>query len=941
MLRIGDIFLESWRKPDSGLRRWAKAGIFVCVGLAGCTATDRPFNSFAALSISGRVSSGQQPISNAAVQLYAVGTTGDGSAATALLSSPLSTDASGKFQISQTSGCPSATAQLYVTASGGDPGLQSGTNNAQSMLMALAGTCGSPASFVVLNETTTIASVYAMAPFMTSFDHIGTGSGDAQNLAQAVSYANQLVNFSTGSAPGPALQQGQIAPLQKLSSLANILASCVNTAGGVTGDGSPCGTLFSDTSDGTPLTNTVDATLKIAQNPTRNVQALYLLGTSSSLFEPALTSVPTDWTLTIASSVPAPTFSLPPGTYAGPQSIVVSDSDPSAAIYYTTDGSTPSASSNPYTGAIALTLSSTLQAVAIAGGLSSALAIGVYTISSPVIAAVTVTPSSVTLGASQTQAFTATVAGSGGSGVAAGGPTTAVTWSLSPAVGTISAQGVYTAPATISTPQTVVVTATSTADPTKMASSTVLLSAGVATNATYYMSPLGRDSNSGTSSSSPWLTPNHAGLNCGDTIIAAAGGYPAITITTNPTCSGHGAVDLRCATFAACTINQNTPNEAGMLIQASNWEIFGWQVSVTGAAYTGCFGIQPAGNANLHDIYFINNVASGCQGGGFVASDNGKASVDYLAWVGDIAYNAAQGNAYCFSGFSILHPAMTDTQPGTHLYMAQDFAWHNLEPARCAGVNSTDGEGFILDTFSGTATIPPYTQQAVIEDVIAIYNGAYGIFEGGSGNSSAPVYIEHSTAYGNFINTNQNQSNCGQIASVGFPTSSAANINRYTQVSEDLAVPSGTTEPGCGSHPAYAYYFGNVDATDQVYNTAGYSSSSYNIGSTPNITGFTAGPNNVFGQNPGFPNPAEPAAPSCSGTASVIDCMAPLIANFTPTNPALAAFGYQPPSAAMVTDPLFPQWLCNVYLGPIPTGCATGSSTSSSTSLSAQKRSSH
>jgi hypothetical protein len=75
---------------------------------------------------------------------------------------------------------------------------------------------------------------------------------------------------------------------------------------------------------------------------------------------------------------------------------------------------------------------------------------------------VSVSPTAnVTLGQGQTQQFTATVTGSAN---------TAVAWSLSPPVGSISGTGQYTAPATITGTQVVVATATSAADSTKSAS---------------------------------------------------------------------------------------------------------------------------------------------------------------------------------------------------------------------------------------------------------------------------------------------------------------------------------------------------------------------------------------------------------------------------------------------------------------------------------------
>lgn len=79
---------------------------------------------------------------------------------------------------------------------------------------------------------------------------------------------------------------------------------------------------------------------------------------------------------------------------------------------------------------------------------------------------VNLNPTSTTLVASQTTQFTATVTGTSN---------TAVTWSLNPAIGTLSASGLYAAPASIASPQTVTVLATSVADPTKSASATVML----------------------------------------------------------------------------------------------------------------------------------------------------------------------------------------------------------------------------------------------------------------------------------------------------------------------------------------------------------------------------------------------------------------------------------------------------------------------------------
>jgi hypothetical protein len=77
-----------------------------------------------------------------------------------------------------------------------------------------------------------------------------------------------------------------------------------------------------------------------------------------------------------------------------------------------------------------------------------------------------VSPTTATLRANQFQQFTASVTGNSN---------TAVTWSLTPQVGTLTTNGLYTAPASISTAQTVTVTTTSQADPSQSSSAIVTL----------------------------------------------------------------------------------------------------------------------------------------------------------------------------------------------------------------------------------------------------------------------------------------------------------------------------------------------------------------------------------------------------------------------------------------------------------------------------------
>src|SRR5258707_13156345 len=96
-----------------------------------------------------------------------------------------------------------------------------------------------------------------------------------------------------------------------------------------------------------------------------------------------------------------------------------------------------------------------------------------------------------------------------------------------------------------------------------------ILFASPAWATTYFLAPAsagGNDSNSGTSASTPWLTPTHA-LNCGDVVIAAAStsysaanfGYGKWGTVTCP--AGNNVAWLKCVPFYACKIS--TSSSAG------------------------------------------------------------------------------------------------------------------------------------------------------------------------------------------------------------------------------------------------------------------------------------------------------------------------------------------------------------------------------------------
>ena len=137
----------------------------------------------------------------------------------------------------------------------------------------------------------------------------------------------------------------------------------------------------------------------------------YALGTATEATGPYTTSIPTAtevgtyyvWykargdanhsdsepdsvTVTIGETetVATPTFSPDAGTYTEAQSVTISCETTGATIYYTTDGTNPSASSTKYSSAIAVGETTTIKAIAVKDGMTdSSVASATYTINIP------------------------------------------------------------------------------------------------------------------------------------------------------------------------------------------------------------------------------------------------------------------------------------------------------------------------------------------------------------------------------------------------------------------------------------------------------------------------------------------------------------------------------------------------------------------------------
>jgi streptogramin lyase len=279
----------------------ATLGLFLAVLVSGCGlgipgSVNGTGSTAASTRFSGHVYGGQQPVSGSIIQLYTVGTGGNGTGSTALIGTAVNSDGSGNFSITGKYNCASAT-QVYITATGGNAG-SSGTNANLSMMAAL-GSCSTllanaATEFININELTTVAAVYSLAPFMTNVSSVGASGSNPTGLVNAFQTATALVNTTYGIVATPS--SGVTLPVTALNTLADIVAACVNTNGA----SSPqCTALFGATG----ATDTVDAALYIAKNPaTPAVTALYSLSSASPPFIPHFAAQPNDFTLAITYS---------------------------------------------------------------------------------------------------------------------------------------------------------------------------------------------------------------------------------------------------------------------------------------------------------------------------------------------------------------------------------------------------------------------------------------------------------------------------------------------------------------------------------------------------------------------------------------------------------------------------------------------------------------
>jgi endoglucanase Acf2 len=204
------------------------------------------------------------------------------------------------------------------------------------------------------------------------------------NAAINVSFANAAGNLATVTVPANSTVNADptTGKVQLSAPTDSLTGGTYTGAQGVTLGTIPGATIHYTTDGSTPTASSPTYTAPFNVTATTTVKAIAV--------EAGLTNSPImseTYTITAGNKVATPTLSLAAGKYIGTQSITISCSTMGAAIHYTTDGSTPTASSPTYTGTLSVSSIITLNAIGTASGLAnSAMVTAVYTVTPPNIA---------------------------------------------------------------------------------------------------------------------------------------------------------------------------------------------------------------------------------------------------------------------------------------------------------------------------------------------------------------------------------------------------------------------------------------------------------------------------------------------------------------------------------------------------------------------------
>jgi uncharacterized repeat protein (TIGR03803 family) len=257
---------------------------------------------------------------------------------------------------------------------------------------------------VTITDSTAGATIYyttnGTTPTASSTKYTGAISVSATETIEAIAVANGFSNSAVASATYtinlPAAATPIFSPAVGIYTSAQSVTLTDSTAGAA---------IYYTTNGTTPSASSTLYTGPITVSATETIEAIAIASGFSN-------SAVATGTYTINLPAATPVISPAAGNYSSTQSVTITDATAGATIYYTINGTTPTASSTKYTGAISVSTTETIEAIAVASGFSnSAVASAAYTINLAAAATPVISPVAGTYSSAQSVTITDSTAG--------------------------------------------------------------------------------------------------------------------------------------------------------------------------------------------------------------------------------------------------------------------------------------------------------------------------------------------------------------------------------------------------------------------------------------------------------------------------------------------------------------------------------------------------
>jgi Chitobiase/beta-hexosaminidase C-terminal domain len=282
-------------------------------------------------------------------------------------------------------------------------GVTSGSAAAEPTFSPAAGTYTSIQT-VTISDATPGATIYyttdGTAPTTSSMKYAGAITVSSTETISAIAVATGVSNSSVATATYTLNLPLTTTPTISVASGTYTSIQTVKISDGTLGS-----KIYYTTDGSTPTTSSTQYKSPITVSTSETLNAIAV----AAGYAPSAVATAT---YTINLTVTTPTFSPAAGTYTTIQTVTLADSTSGASIYYTTDGSTPTASSTLYSGPIQVLGSETINAIGVLTGYNnSAVASATYTLNLPQAATPTISLGSGTYTVSQPVTVTDTTTG--------------------------------------------------------------------------------------------------------------------------------------------------------------------------------------------------------------------------------------------------------------------------------------------------------------------------------------------------------------------------------------------------------------------------------------------------------------------------------------------------------------------------------------------------